>query len=107
MKLLNFVSAGAVSLIAILGSTVAFAAEAEAHSGGGDAYASLGAAIAIAVAAFGGALGQGKVAAAALDGIARNPASSGKLFVPMILGLVFIESLVLYAFVIGFLKIKI
>jgi F-type H+-transporting ATPase subunit c len=62
----------------------------------------LAAAIAISVAAFGGALGQGKTAAAALEGIARNPAAQGKIFVPMIICLALIESLVLYAFVIAF-----
>jgi F-type H+-transporting ATPase subunit c len=46
-------------------------------------------------------LGQGKTAAAALEGIARNPNASGKIFVPMIIGLALIESLVIYAFVIA------
>jgi F-type H+-transporting ATPase subunit c len=63
------------------------------------------AAFAIGIAAFGGALGQGKAAQAALDGIARNPAAQGKLFVPMIIGLALIESLVIYAFVIAFMLI--
>ncbi len=63
----------------------------------------LASALTIAVAAFGGALGQGKAAQAALDGIARNPAAQGKLFVPMIIGLALIESLVIYAFVIAFM----
>ena len=62
---------------------------------------SIAAAIAISVAAFGGALGQGRAAAAALEGIARNPNASGKLLVPMILGLALIESLVIYALVIA------
>jgi len=72
-----------------------------------DPYASLGAALAIGLAAFGGAIGQGRTATAALEGIARNPAAQGKIFVPMIIGLALIESLVLYAFVIAFVKIKI
>jgi F-type H+-transporting ATPase subunit c len=72
-----------------------------------DPYASLGAALAIGLAVLGGAFAQGKTAASALDGIARNPAASGKIFVPMIIGLALIESLVLYAFVIAFVKIKI
>jgi F-type H+-transporting ATPase subunit c len=63
----------------------------------------IGAGLAIGIAAFGGALGQGKAAQAALDGIARNPAAQGKLFVPMIIGLALIESLVIYAFVIAFM----
>jgi F-type H+-transporting ATPase subunit c len=73
--------------------------------GGIDAYASLGAALAIGLAAFGGSLGQARTAAAALEGIARNPAAQPKIFVPMIIGLALIESLVLYAFVIAFVKI--
>lgn len=63
----------------------------------------IAAALAIGIAAFGGALGQARVGAAALEGIARNPQASGKITIPMILGLALIESLVLYAFVIAFL----
>jgi len=57
----------------------------------------------IAVAAFGGALAQGRTASAALDGIARNPGASGKIFTPMILGLALIESLVIYSLIISIL----
>lgn len=63
----------------------------------------LGAGLAIGIAAFGGAQGQGRAAAAALEGIARNPGAADKLFVPMILGLALIESLVIYALVIAFM----
>jgi F-type H+-transporting ATPase subunit c len=65
----------------------------------------LGAGLGIAIAAFGGALGQARGIAAALDGMARNPAASGKLFGPMIIGLAMIESLVIYAFVISILMV--
>src|SRR5688500_3056414 len=58
------------------------------------------------IAAFGGALGQGKAAAAALEGIARNPSASAKLFTPMILGLALIESLVIYSLVISILVLN-
>ncbi len=85
------------------GASIAMASEEAAH--GGDPYRSLGAALAIGLAAFGGSLGQGKTAAAALEGIGRNPAAQPKIFVPMIIGLALIESLVLYAFVIAFIKI--
>ncbi len=67
------------------------------------AWFAMGAALAIAIAAFGGAMGQGKAAAAALEGIARNPSAADKLFTPMIIALALIESLVIYAFVIAFL----
>ena len=62
-------------------------------------WTALAAGIAIGVAAFGGALGQGRAVASALDGIARNPQASGKILVPMILGLALIESLVIYAWI--------
>jgi F-type H+-transporting ATPase subunit c len=62
----------------------------------------LAAALSIAIAAFGGALGQGRAAAAALEGIARNPGASDKIFVPMLLGLALVESLVIYALLISF-----
>ncbi len=92
-------------LVVSLFSSAAMAAE--FNAAGGDSWSSLAAALAIGIAAFGGALAQGKTAAAALEGIARNPAAQGKIFVPMIIGLALIESLVLYAFVIAFVKIKI
>ena len=91
------------TLVVAMMPAMAFAAE--AGEGSSDPYRSLGAALAIGLAAFGGSLGQGKTAAAALEGIARNPSAQPKIFVPMIIGLALIESLVLYAFVIAFVKI--
>ena len=68
-----------------------------------DKWIAIAAGIGMAVAAFGGALGQGRTAATALDGIARNPGAADKLFTPMILGLALIESLVIYSLLISFL----
>jgi F-type H+-transporting ATPase subunit c len=62
----------------------------------------LAAGLGLGIAAFGGAMAQGKAAAAALEGIARNPGASGKIFTPLILGLALIESLVIYSLVISF-----
>jgi len=64
--------------------------------------------IGIGIAAFGGALGQGKAVASALEGIGRNPGASGKILTPMIIGLAMIESLVIYSLVVSlmlFLKL--
>ncbi len=63
----------------------------------------LGAGFAIGIAALGGALGQSKAAAAALEGIGRNPGSADKIFTPMIISLALIESLVIYALLIAFM----
>jgi F-type H+-transporting ATPase subunit c len=98
------------ALLVSLYSLAAFAQDAAAAGGPAASNANdksmaamLAAAIAIGVAAFGGALGQARIGAAALEGIARNPGASGKITTPMILGLALVESLVLYAFVIAFL----
>ncbi len=65
----------------------------------------LSAAIAIGLAVIGGALGQARAAAAALEGIARNPGASGKVFAPFILAMALIESLVIFALLIAFVVI--
>ena len=62
----------------------------------------LAAGLAIGIAAFGAALGQGRLAAAAMESIGRNPNSAEKIQVPMILGLAFIEALAIYALLIAF-----
>ncbi len=55
--------------------------------------------IGLAVAAFGGALGQGRALASALDGMTRNPGSAPKVLAPMIIGLSLIEALVIYCLI--------
>ena len=81
----------------------AFAQGAEGAGGGmGWEVASIiTAGFAVGIAAFGGALGQGRAAGAAAEGIARNPSAAGEIRGAMILGLVLIESLVIYALVIA------
>ena len=51
------------------------------------------------------ALGQSKVAASACEGFARNPAARPAIQLGLILGLAFIESLVLFTLVIIFVKV--
>jgi F-type H+-transporting ATPase subunit c len=58
---------------------------------------------ALAFAAAFGALGQGKAVSAAVEGIARNPGAAADIRGSLILGLVLIESLVIYVLVISFL----
>ena len=97
-KLLALASFAAPMLFA----TTAFAQDAATNENDVDMAKAIAAGLAIGIAAFGGALGQGRAAAAALEGIARNPNASGKLFTPFILGLALIESLVIYAWVTSF-----
>ena len=83
-------------------ASTAFAQDGSSNNYDANMAIALAAGLGIGLAAFGGALGQGRAAAAALEGIARNPNASGKIFVPMILGLALIESLVIYALIISF-----
>ena len=69
-------------------------------------YAAGGAGFAIAIAALGGTLAQGRATAAALEGISRNPGAATKIQTAMILGLALIESLVLFAWAMAFLLQK-
>jgi F-type H+-transporting ATPase subunit c len=50
-------------------------------------------------------IGQSRVAAAACEGIARNPGAAGAIRLAMILGLVFIETLVLFTLAVVFVKV--
>ena len=89
--------------ISTLATTSAFAQEGAAQATGGGGWASaIGAALAIGLAVIGGGLAQGRAAAAALEGISRNPGAAPRIMTPMILGLALIESLVLFAFLIAF-----
>jgi F-type H+-transporting ATPase subunit c len=56
---------------------------------------------ALALAALGAALGQGKAVASASEAIARNPGAAGEIRGALILGLVLIESLVIYVLLIS------
>ena len=91
----------ATFLITFLVPAIVLAAPAET-SGSERSIYGFAMAIAIGLAALGGGMGQGRAVAAALEGICRNPNSAGKVLVPMILGLAFIESLVVFALIIAF-----
>lgn len=61
----------------------------------------LAAGLGVPLAALGAALGQGKVGAAALEGIARQPEAAGRIQVVMIIALALIESLAIYALLVS------
>jgi len=99
------VLATTVGILAVVLPSSAFAQVGGAASNSFDmqAAATLGAALAIGLAVLGGALGQGRAAAAALEGISRNPGATSRIQTPMIIGLAPIESLVLFAFALAYL----
>ena len=65
----------------------------------------IAAAAAVGLAAAAGALGMGITIAKSADSIARQPEASGKINSAMMLGLVFIETTIIYALVIAILII--
>jgi F-type H+-transporting ATPase subunit c len=80
-----------------------FAAPAYAQTGGSlgaKTWVAIGAGFAMAIASAGCAIGQGKVAASAAEGIARNPSARTGINLALFLGLALIESLALYTLVI-------
>jgi F-type H+-transporting ATPase subunit c len=83
----------------------AFAQESAAApaGGGGVKWGVIGAAFLLGVAAAAGATAQGRATAAASEGISRNPGAAKDIRGLTLLGLVLIESLVLYALLICFL----
>jgi F-type H+-transporting ATPase subunit c len=98
----------AVLLTAFVGFSFGIAMAAEGATGLDSSVkqmVALAAGLGIAIAAFGGAIGQGLGIASALHGIARNPGASGKIVTPMIIGLAMVESLVIYSLVVSLLLI--
>jgi len=101
-----------VILLAVLFLCWVSSAWAEAHetagavSGGGisdKGMLALASAIAMGLSAIAGTYSQSSAIRAGLESIGRNPAASGKIFTPMILGLALIESLVILSFVIAYM----
>ncbi len=111
--LLLFVAFGVFSAVAP--ASVSYAAEettateeteeAEAAEDNSTAGKAIAAAISIGIAAGLGTLGMGLCVGKAAEGIARQPEAEGKIRTTMILGIVFIETAVLYALVVSILII--
>lgn len=93
-------------ILIALSSRAALAA-AEAAAAPGDPASrvaiALAAGFAIAIAAFGAALAQGRLAASALESIGRNPNAADRIFTPLLLSLAFTEALAIYALIIAFI----
>lgn len=94
-----------MSLAAMLLATPAFA-QGTANYSPASQWVPLAAGLGMALAAGLCGLGQGKATASATEALARNPGARPGIFIFLILGLAFIESLALFTFVIIFLKVQ-
>ena len=114
-KTKRFVSAIAVlaafALLVSLMSVTAFAAEgdapqaAEAAQDNATGSKAIAAGIAVGVAALAGALGMAIAIGKSVESMARQPEASGKINSAMMLGLVFIETTIIYALIVAILII--
>ena len=88
----------AVSLAIALMPAVALA---EGTTSGDSSLLGIAAGLVVGIAAFGGTFAQGKAVSSSVEAIGRNPGAASQLRTPMILGLVFIETLVIFSFVVA------
>lgn len=92
-----------VSLLGLLFVGAQAFAQTPGAAEGGKGLIGLGLGLMLGLAGLGATLGQGKVGSSAMEGLARNPQARTSMFVPMILGLVFIESLFMVTLVFAFI----
>jgi F-type H+-transporting ATPase subunit c len=93
-----------VAVLSMAATAFAQGGAAAAAGSSNEGLKALAAGVGFAIAVVGGALGQSRIGAAACEGAARNPGAAPKIQTMMILGLALIESLVLFALVIVFIK---
>ena len=103
----NMVRFGMAVMTVLCSAMTAMAQEPAAASG--DTSRGLGfiaAGIGFAIAAGLCGLSQAKVASAACEGMARNPSAYNRIQLALILGLAFIETLVIFTFVVVLIKVN-
>lgn len=93
----------------VLGSLGLLATPAWAQQGGGGVtdvtFKYISAAFGMAIAAAAAAYADSRAISAACEGVARNPGAGGRLQTLMLIGVVFIETLVLFTLAVIFLKV--
>ncbi len=82
--------------VAFLMPALSFADEVAHEAAAGKPMYAIAKGFAVGLAAMGCAFGQGKIVASAVDGISRNPGAAGQIFTPMLLGVAFVETLLIF-----------
>jgi F-type H+-transporting ATPase subunit c len=98
----------ASALAGVLLTVPLFGAQGAAATGGGTAtnWVAITSGFAMAIASGLCGLGQGRAAAGACEGLARNPGARPGIQLFLLLALIFIESLALYTLAIIFVKVR-
>jgi F-type H+-transporting ATPase subunit c len=103
-SLMNYVK---FTLAGMLLPMVSFAEEA-AHgssASGGGSWIGIAAGLGMSVAVFGAAGAQGRIAASFMEGVSRNPQAVNLMRTPLILSLIFVETLVLFTLLIALMLV--
>lgn len=96
----------ALAMPALAASDEAAPAQGETQDAGGDlGMKALAAGIAVGIAAAGGAVGMGLATAKSTESISRQPEAENKIRTTLMLGLVFIETAIIYALLVVILII--
>ncbi len=90
-------AAPALAAEAPAGDTAPAAAQTEEEEGGSIGSKAIAAGLAVGVAATAGAIAMGLATAKSTESIARQPEAEGKIRTTLMLGLVFIETAIIYA----------
>lgn len=105
-KLMKRISASALSALTVLMTTApVFAEEVEEVVAGGIGEKAYASAITIGIAAAAGAISMGLAICKAAEGVSKQPEASSKIQTILMLGLVFIETAIIYALIIAILII--
>ena len=95
----------ALLLVAVTIPALAANGDSAAQESGGASAKAIAAGIAIGLAAAGGAIAMGMAVSKSAEGISRQPEAEGKIRTTLMLGLVFIETAIIYALLVVILII--
>jgi|LNFM01.2.fsa_nt_gb F-type H+-transporting ATPase subunit c len=103
----SFMNYAKLTLAGMLLPMISFAEEGAhaAAGGGGGSMIGLAAGLGMGIAVFGAAGAQGKIAAGFMEGVSRNPQAVNLMRTPLILSLIFVETLVLFTLLIALMLV--
>jgi F-type H+-transporting ATPase subunit c len=101
---MHFLKNNSLLILTVLLAPVASFAN-EAAAAGGMSWGTLSAGFGMGIAVLGAALAQGKIASSFMEGASRNPGAENVLKTPLILSLIFVETLVLFTVLVALMLI--
>ena len=104
-KLVRNISASVLGMLTVLSVNMPIFAEEVNETASATGDKAIASAIAIGLAAAAGAIGMGLAISKSAEGVSKQPEASGKIQTLLMLGLVFIETAIIYALIVAILII--